>query len=109
LTAILLAIETKSLLLGESADPRVVRGIRRLTQEHSGVRGVNEILTMHMSPEQVLANISVAFEKDITAEAVEDTIADIDKQIRKRYPEIKRIFIEAESPTRQGQPRGNND
>jgi cation diffusion facilitator family transporter len=100
LTAFFLAIETKSLLLGESAEPEVVEGIRGIILNSPEVEGVNEVLTMHMGPNQVLANISVKFKKDISAENVEDAISKIDAAMREAYPEIKRIFIEAEASRR---------
>ncbi len=96
-TSIWLAYETKSLLIGESANRSVIRGIRELLQGRSNIRQVNEILTMHMGPDFILANISVDFDDHINVQQVESTIAEIDRSIKQSYPQIKRIFIEAES------------
>ncbi|WP_455219370.1 cation diffusion facilitator family transporter, partial [Kaarinaea lacus] len=54
-TAIWLAYETKGLLIGESANKRVVKSIRELVNKSNYVEHVNEILTMHMGPEYILA------------------------------------------------------
>jgi len=62
-----LAIETKSLLIGESATPDVVRGIRQTAKSCREIRHVNEILTMHMGPDYVLVNLSVEFDDDVSA------------------------------------------
>jgi cation diffusion facilitator family transporter len=95
-TAAWLAYETKSLLIGESATRPVVNGIRRLVTDEPEVEQVNEILTMHMGPDFVLLNLSVEFRDDATATELERAIARIDRSIKQAYPEVKRIFIEAE-------------
>jgi len=96
-TAVWLAYETKGLLIGESANRSVIRGIRDSLQGHSNINHVNEILTMHMGPDFILANISVDFADSISAEQVESDTAAIDRAIKQRYPQIKRVFVEAES------------
>jgi len=95
-TAIWLAYETKGLLIGESANRHVIDGIRSILKTHTSTEHVNEVLTMHMGPDFVLANISVDFQDELTAEEVEIAIAEMDTRIKKKYPQIKRIFIEAE-------------
>ncbi len=96
-TAIWLAYETKSLLIGESANASVIRGIRNILQGYGQIQHINEVLTMHMGPDFVLANISVDFRDNETASGVETVIAEIDNTIKTQYPQIKRIFIEAEA------------
>ncbi|AZZ91871.1 cation diffusion facilitator family transporter [Hahella sp. KA22] len=97
LTALWLAVETKGLLIGESANKKVVKGIREMTQAIPGVEHVNEVLTMHMGPDFVLVNISVDFKDSISAGEIETRIASLDEQIKSSFPECKRIFVEAES------------
>ena len=96
-TAIWLAIETKSLLIGERARPEVIAGIREMASQLDGVEAVNEVLTMHVGPEYVLVNISVDFEDSLTIEGLETAIEGLDRRIRERYPEVKKMFVEAES------------
>ena len=96
-TAIWLAYETKGLLIGESANASVVHGIRKILKEHDQIEHVNEVLTMHMGPDYVLANISVDFDDKQTASGVESAIAIIDKEIKAQFPQVKRVFIEAEA------------
>jgi len=95
-TAVWLAYETKGLLIGESANQSVIRGIRDALQGKSNIDHVNEILTMHMGPDFILANISVDFADAISAQQVKADIASIDRAIKQKYPQIKRVFIEAE-------------
>ncbi|MDH5180154.1 MAG: cation diffusion facilitator family transporter [Gammaproteobacteria bacterium] len=95
-TAIWLAYETKSLLIGESANREVVDGIRRIMNAEPDIKHVNEILTMHMGPEYILANISADFKDNIPVGNIENTIAELDRKIKSKFPEVKRIFMEAE-------------
>ena len=96
-TALWLALETKGLLIGESADPRVVQGIRAIARDLAGVRRVNEILTMHVGPEFILVNLSVEFEDEVTVPDLERLIAGLDQRIKEAFPRVRRVFIEAES------------
>jgi len=95
-TAAWLAYETKGLLIGESANRPVVDGIRVILQGEPIVEHVNEVLTMHMGPDYILANVSLDFSNSASADAVEDAIARMTAVIRQHYPQVKRIFIEAE-------------
>ena len=95
--AVLLAIETKSLLIGESADPNVVAQLRRIAASQEGVIRVNEILTMHLGPHDVLVNLSVDFSDGLSAEQVENAVAEIEQAIKKDRPEVKRLFVEVQS------------
>lgn len=103
-TAIWLVIETKSLLIGESAAPDVVQGIRQIAQSCREIRHVNEILTMHMGPDYVLVNVSVEFDNDVSAADIEIAVAQLETRIKQTYPMAKRIFIEGEARHVSGSP-----
>jgi cation diffusion facilitator family transporter len=96
-TATFLARECKGLLMGEAADPATRTGLRRIAASHSGVVGVNEVLTMHFSPMDVLAVLSLDFENALTADDVEIAVSGIEQQIKREYPVVRRIFVEAQS------------
>ncbi len=96
-TAIWLAYETKSLLIGESAEAKVVAGVRVIADTYPDVENVNEVLTLHMGPDFVLLNLSIDFADATSAADIEATIARMDKEIKETFPTIKRIFIEAEA------------
>jgi cation diffusion facilitator family transporter len=92
-----LAIETKSLLIGESAGGEVVAGIRALIENDPQVDRINAILTMHMGPDYILANISLHVANHIDRAQAHDIFAGIDREIKRHYPKIKRVFIESEN------------
>jgi cation diffusion facilitator family transporter len=96
-TAIWLAYETKGLLIGESANEMVIKGIREIILKYDGIDNLNEVLTMHMGPDFVLVNVSIDFKDDIPAGDLENIISRMDTQIKESFPTVKRIFVEAES------------
>ena len=98
-TASVLAYESKGLLIGEAASKEVRTGIRRILSQERTIISINEILTMHLGPEDVLLTISLDFTDSISSGDVEDTISMLETRIKGKYPEIARIFIEAQSKT----------
>lgn len=95
-TAIWLAYETKSLLIGERANEHVIAGIRQIALSHSEINHINEVLTMHMGPDFILLNLSVKFNDDAASPEIERAVSEVDSEIKRAYPEVQRIFIEAE-------------
>jgi cation diffusion facilitator family transporter len=95
-TAAWLAYETKGLLIGESADPEIVTGITSLATNYNFISGVNEVLTMHMGPNYILLNLSVNLKDTSDVSNVENNISTLSSQIKKEYPLVKRVFVEAE-------------
>lgn len=98
-TAMVLAYESKGLLIGEAASREVRDGIRRILGQERGILSINEILTMHLGPEDVLLTISLDFTDTMSSGDVEDNISRLETKIKGKYPEIARIFIEAQSKT----------
>lgn len=96
-TALVLAYECKGLLVGEAALPPVRQGIRRLVLEEDAVERINEMRTMHLGPEDVLVALSLDFRSDIAADRVESSVAAMETAIKSRYPEVRRLFVEAQS------------
>lgn len=95
-TAAWLAYETKGLLIGESADPKVVNSITGMASNHSAISNVNEVLTLHMGPNYILVNLSVDFKDSLEVASIEQDISKLTDQIKEKHPLVKRIFIEAE-------------
>lgn len=96
-TAVWLAFEIKGLLIGESAHPEIIKGVKEIAKSYPKIKHVNEILTLHMGPDFILLNLSVDFADSLLAGDLEDTISRLDRQIKQTYPKIKRVFVEAEA------------
>ena len=97
ITASLLAYECKGLLIGEPADKEVEAGVRRILQSEAKILHINEVLTLHFGPNDVLLTISLDFVDKISSESIEQSISSLEHQIKENFPAIKRVFIEVQS------------
>ncbi len=100
-TAAWLAYETKGLLIGESAKGEIVEEIKSVLNGFDSIEHVNEVLTMHMGPHYILLNLSIDFKDSVSAGEVESSIEEMDKKIKEKNGDIKRIFIESETYTKK--------
>jgi cation diffusion facilitator family transporter len=92
-TALVLAYESKGLLIGEAADPQLVRALREMTCDKKGVVGVGHVLTIHSAPDQVTAMMNVDFRDTITAAEVERIVCEVEMEARERWPHVRSVFI----------------
>jgi divalent metal cation (Fe/Co/Zn/Cd) transporter len=93
ITAFVLAYESKGLLIGEAADPDLVRDLRKLACDKPGVVGVGHVLTVHSSPDQITAMLNVDFDDKILASQVERIVCDVELEARERWPHVRRLYI----------------
>ncbi|WP_375138803.1 cation diffusion facilitator family transporter, partial [Komagataeibacter europaeus] len=100
-TAAFLARESQSLLTGEGVAPEVLAALRRMALAASGVERLNEIRSLHFGPRDVLVVISLDFRNDMTAGQVEIVVSALEHQIKQAYPEVTRVFIEAQDSRTQ--------
>ena len=98
--AVVLLFEAKGLLIGEAAEPELVAAISAAALAHPGIVAVHQVLTLHVAPEMVTAIISADFDDAISARAVEDIIAAIQREVGNRFPVVTRLFIEPRSEAR---------
>ncbi|QIR35564.1 cation transporter [Tolypothrix sp. PCC 7910] len=99
IVAVVLARESKGLLVGESADPQTIANIRSLSKTEPGVKEVIRVLTMQLAPQEVLLNLEIQFSRNLTGEEIALTVESLEVKISQKHPEIKQIFIEAKSLT----------
>jgi len=93
LTALVLARETKGLLIGEPARSELVMSICRIATEQAGVKRSNGLFTVHLGPRQVLAALSVEFKDTLTAAELETAVAELEKRVRERHPEVVSVLV----------------
>ena len=91
--AILLIVEAKGLLIGESADLEFIEALRVSAEAHDGVDKVHDVLTVHHSPDQVVAVISADFDDNISAADVERIVRDIESQVATDFPIVTRLYV----------------
>jgi len=97
-TSAWLAFESKALLIGEAADPELVKALHDMVQGKKGVTAVGQVLTVHAAPDQITAMLSVDFDDDITARDVEALVWGIEVEAAKRFPTVKRLYLRPRSP-----------
>jgi cation diffusion facilitator family transporter len=102
-TATFLARESKGLLIGEGARGSTMRSIRQIAAEQPGVERVNDLVTVHLAPDQVVAALSLEFQDALTTPEIEKAVAAIEGRICKRHPEVVSIFVKPQSSSTREQ------
>lgn len=93
----ILASRTMGLLLGEGVTPDELKDIWTRVEADPAVERAGMILTMYMGPHDLLVNMGVCFVKGTTAEQMHEAIRRIETDLKSAYPQINRVYIEAES------------
>ena len=97
-TSTLLARESKSLLIGERADSRLIQSILEIANSACGSSRANGVLTIQMAPDQIMAAMSFEFDDGLNAPQIEQLIADIERRIHDAHPEVTSLFIKPQNP-----------
>ncbi|GAB2916121.1 cation diffusion facilitator family transporter [Streptomyces mayteni] len=92
--AIVLAIETKSLLLGEAAGPDSVKRIRAAIVDGDTVTRVIHMRTLHLGPDELLVAAKIAVQRGDDAGEVADAINGAEARIREAVPIARVIYLE---------------
>jgi len=93
-TAWILAVETKGLLVGESASRSVRASIRTAALSVPEVESVERLLTMHLGPDDLLVNMDLTVEEGLTAADVERITQAVEGEIARLVPGVTKVFIE---------------
>lgn len=113
--ALVLAVETKSLLLGESAGLEEVKKIEAAIVDGHTVTGIIHMRTLHLGPEELLVAAKIAVQHDDTATEVASAINAAESRIREAVPIARVIYLEpdiyneaeaAKGPDREATPGG---
>lgn len=92
--AVILAVETKSLLIGESASPETVARIRAAMESSPSVCGVIHLRTMHLGPEDLMVAAKIEFDHSLSFEQLAVAIDAVEATVRAVAPEAHSMFIE---------------
>ncbi|MDC0671809.1 cation diffusion facilitator family transporter [Nannocystis radixulma] len=96
--AVFLAIEVKSLLVGESADPEIAAAAASLAVEDPKITRVLRLITVQQGPGEVLVAVKLGFAEGMAVEQVAGTINEFEGRLRGRCPEVKWCFVEPDIP-----------
>ena len=94
LVAIILGIETKSLLIGEGASPENVATIRDAINAHPTVESLIHMKTLYLGPDELMIAAKVAFPKATRLVEIATAIDALEADIRTKIPTARVIYIE---------------
>jgi cation diffusion facilitator family transporter len=97
-TSTLLARESKSLLIGERADSRLIKSMLEIANQVCAPSHANGVLTMQLAPDEIMAAMSFEFDDTLTAPQIEEMIADIERRIHAAHPEVTSLFVKPQNP-----------
>jgi divalent metal cation (Fe/Co/Zn/Cd) transporter len=92
--AAILAVETKSLLLGEGANPEDVRQIEQAILAGDGIERIIHMKTLHLGPEELLVAAKIAVPRAERAEDLARHIDETEVRIREAVPIARVIYLE---------------
>ncbi|HSK00706.1 MAG TPA: cation diffusion facilitator family transporter [Kofleriaceae bacterium] len=95
--AIFLAVEVKSLLLGEAADPALLAVIQKCVAEDPRIVKVLRTLTVQQGPGEILVAMKLQFAPDLTSAVLVEAINKFEQRLQERAPEVRWSFIEPDN------------
>jgi len=100
LASIMLARESKALLIGEPAQPKLLAQVCSIAGKVKGVEAVNGMLTVQMGPDQVLVAVSAAFDDRLTTVEIEECVRTIEARTKEAKLPIVALFVKPQTPER---------
>jgi divalent metal cation (Fe/Co/Zn/Cd) transporter len=97
-SSMLLARETKALLIGEPAHPHVRASILSIACDDPAIRTANGVITMQIGPRQIVAALSAEFEDALTTGDIEACVNRVEDAIRCAHPDITVLFVKPQTP-----------
>lgn len=92
-----LAYETKGLLIGEGYDRETTERLRRIIEADTNTERLDRILTLYLSPTEVMLTLDVRFRAEISVGELRKAMDELKRSIRAEFPELTRIYFAAES------------
>ncbi len=92
--AIVLAVEMKSLLLGETASPDVQVAIRSAIDDEPAVNRLIHLRTQHLGPDELLIGAKVSFVDGLSVGELAQAVNRVEANVRRHVPEARVMYIE---------------
>jgi len=94
LVATFLAREVKSLLVGEAADPALLKTFDELAELDPNVERVLNVLTLQQGPGEIVVAAKLKFRSGMDTDTLVDAINAFERELKARVPEVRWSFIE---------------
>jgi cation diffusion facilitator family transporter len=95
--ALLLARESKGLLIGEPAARYIRESIIAITRSVPGIERAKLLFTVHLAPHQIVAALSLEFRDSLTTPEIEEKIAHLERAIHDRHPDVIAVFVKPQA------------
>lgn len=92
--AIFLAVEVKSLLVGEAADPKIDQAAREVVKASPKMKDLLNLITVQQGPGEVLVACKVRVDSGLTADEVCEAINAFERDLHAKCPEVRWCFVE---------------
>ena len=96
-SSLLLARETKGLLIGEAAHPHVRDAILRIADADPDILSANGVLTVQLGPEEVVAALSAEFRDPLDTTRIEACVNRVEAAIKQAHPTVSVLFIKPQT------------
>ena len=96
-TSVFLARESKSLLIGEPANPSIQNSILSLANAQPSCLSANGLFTVQLGPDQVIAMLSLEFSDMMLAPQIEEAVINLEMKVREENPEIVALFVKPQT------------
>ena len=97
ISSLLLARETKALLIGEPAERGIRESIIRIASADAAVRHANGVITSQLGPQQIVAALSAEFEDQLMTGDIEACVNRIEDAIKRAHPDIAVLFVKPQT------------
>ncbi len=92
--AFFLGNETRSLLIGEAANPELINKINNIFKAEENIERVIHLRSLQLGPDDILLGVKIEFDSRLSSNEVSNLINAIEAEIRMVHPAIKKIYIE---------------
>src|SRR4051812_48509153 len=95
--SVLLARESKGLLIGERADMTLQEGVFEIARTTHGVVRANGLASAQLAPDQVVVALSVQFEAQLTTREIELIVIEMEEKMRRAQPQVFVLYVKPQS------------
>lgn len=95
IVAFILLVKAKHLLIGQTADAKIVRHIWRIAEAQEGVEKVREVVTIQLAVDKIMGIIDIDFDDDLTVEDAAALFRHLRRQVHSEIPDVVRLYIAA--------------
>ncbi|MFD1947231.1 cation diffusion facilitator family transporter [Nocardioides aestuarii] len=92
--AYVLGAQNRTFLIGKAADSDLLDGVRREIGATDGIRGVLELMTMQLGPDEVLLAARVDVEPDRGGDDLELVADEVERRVREAHPSVRHVFVD---------------